>query len=89
MGLKVSYSKDLFPGKNLVSHWPGLCDTKVFPGKGLWCHTAEGAASVTPKWVSLRLALKAYMQEFGSETKYQCCRAYYMKNMSELIKTTS
>ena len=57
MGLNVSYSKDLFPGKNLVSHWPGLCDTKVFPGEGLWCHTDEGAANVTPKWVSLRLVL--------------------------------
>ena len=34
-----------------------------FSGRG--CHTAEGAASVILKWLSLRLVLEAYMLEFG------------------------
>ena len=59
------YSRALakgFPGKTFVSHWPARL---FFPGEGLWCHTAEEAASVTPKWLSLRLVLEAYMLEFG------------------------
>ena len=66
--MKISYIVGLLQNVFPEKRWPGQVGQwaiKVFQEEGLWCHTVEGAASVTPKWLSLRLVLEAYMLEFG------------------------